>query len=94
MVLEISVKFCIVYTASSSGLHILDWAVFCYLLYWVGYEKFRVNPSKSLSILRAQISTDSLNDENEQLENWAKRQPFRNVNEQMLQQFKDFIDWR
>ena len=47
-----------------------------------------------LSILRAQISTDSLNDENEQLENWAKRQPFRNVNEQMLQQFKDFIDWR
>ena len=55
---------------------------------------FRVNPSKSLSILRAQISTDSLNDENEQLENWAKRQPFRNVNEQMLQQFKDFIDWR
>ena len=43
---------------------------------------------------RAQFSTDSLNDENEQLENWAKRQPFRNVNEQMLQQFKDFIDWR
>ena len=54
----------------------------------------RVNPSKSLSIHRAQFSTESLNDENEQLENWAKRQPFRNVNEQMLQQFKDFIDWR
>ena len=55
---------------------------------------FGLTLPKSLSNHRAQISTDSLNDENEQLENWAKRQPFRNVNEQMLQQFKDFIDWR